>query len=180
MGLVNYKDIDFNKSINKENKTINFNGSEIQIVNYLSSNDKNDLISITLQKSFDGITFNNYKLNMYFDLHLVYLFTNIVFSKDDMKDEEELFDTLYRSGLINLIKDAIPKKEIETLWQNVLLNKSALENYYNSFAYFISNTIEDLEEKVNHAIEIIKTLNIEELLKRIQSIQKNPEQIVAE
>ena len=29
MGLINYKDIDFNKSINKVNKTINFNGSEI-------------------------------------------------------------------------------------------------------------------------------------------------------
>ena len=40
MGLINYKDIDFNKSINKENKIINFNGSEIQIVNCLSDHNR--------------------------------------------------------------------------------------------------------------------------------------------
>ena len=37
MSLINYKDIDFKSTINRTNKIINFNGVEIQILNYLSS-----------------------------------------------------------------------------------------------------------------------------------------------
>lgn len=87
MGLINYKDIDFNKSINKVNKTINFNGSEIQVVNYLSAQDKYDLIMVTIQKAFEKGIYNEYKLKVYFDLHIVYMYTNIVFTAEDRADE---------------------------------------------------------------------------------------------
>ena len=107
MGLINYKDIDFNKSIDKENKIINFNGSEIQILPYLSITDKYDLIMATIKKSYEEGIYNPIKLKMYFNLHLVYMYTNIIFDAEDKAKVEELYDTLSNSGLITLILENI-------------------------------------------------------------------------
>ena len=184
MGLINFKDIDFKKSINNENKIINFNGTEIQILNYLPIHDKNDLIIISLQKSFENNIYNYHKLKMYFELHLIYLYTNIVFDADSRADEEGLYDNLKKSGLLDLVINEISKDERCQLWEDVLNVKYDMEKYNNSFVAFISNSIDDLGDKVTKGIEMIKSLNIEETLKKnpqiLQLLQTNLNAATAE
>ena len=180
MSLINYKDIDFKKSITNNNTIIDFNGNEIQVLNYLPIHEKNDLIVITLQKSFENNIYNYSKLKMYFNLHLFYLYTNIIFNSEDKNDEEDLYDTLKRSGLLDLVIDAIPENDRFELWEDIMNVKCDMEKYHSSFAYFAADLVEDLGEKVKEGIEMIKTLNIEDTLKKIQSIKKEPEQIIAE
>ena len=169
MSLINYKDIDCKKSIDKNNKIINFNGSEIQIVNYLSANDKYDLIMITLQKAFEKGIYNEYKLKVYFDLHLIYMYTNIVFTAEDRADEVGLYDTLMNSGLIKLVKEQIEDSEIEELWSLLKISENKIIDYKGNFFSFLMDFIEELPEKAKEAIETIKQLD-PELIKTFTSM----------
>ena len=164
MGLINYKDIDFNKSISKENKIINFNGSEIQIVNYLSANDKYDLIMITLQKAFEKGIYNEYKLKVYFDLHLIYMYTNIVFTAEDRADEVGLYDTLNRSGLLQMVKEQIGEEELNSLWSDMKIVEAKLYDYKGSLLTFLTEAIENLPQKAEKAMETLNQMD-PELLK---------------
>ena len=168
MGLINYNEIDFKQSINKENKVINFNGSEIQVVNYLSIKDKYDLIMITLQKSFEDGYYHETKLKMFFDLHIVYMYTNLFFSAEDRADEIGLYDILNKSGLINIIKECIGKEEIENLWKELKTNEEKIYNYKSSLLAFILNAIENLPNKASQALDLLKEIK-PEVLKSILS-----------
>ena len=163
MGLVNYKDIDFKKSINKELKTFEFNGTEIGVVPYLSINDKYDLVMITLQKSLEKGIYNHVKLDMYFDLHLVYMYTDILFDNDDRADEAELYDTLKRSGLLDKVIAQIDEKEIETLYSYIYEMEETIMKYRNTFGTVISNFIEQLPENMETAKDIIESIDSEKM-----------------
>ena len=163
MGLINYKDIDFNKSINKENKIIEFNGNEIQVVNYLSIQDKYDFIMTTLKKSFDDGIYNEIRLRTYFDLHLVYVYTNIFFEVGERAAEGELYDIFKSSGLIDAVKEAIPQEEIDELWSMVRTMESKMTNYKGSLISLLSDLIEKLPEKAEKALTIVKEIDPEVL-----------------
>lgn len=155
MSLINYKDIDFNKSIDKKNKIIHFNGSEIEIVNYLSANDKYDLIMITLQKSLDKNIYNPFKIDMYFDLNVVYLYTNIVFDAEVRADEASLYDTLKSSGLIDAVKAAIDEDELTVLKEYIYTLTKIITHYRNTFGAVVGGFIEQLPQNMEKAKEII-------------------------
>jgi hypothetical protein len=164
MALINYKDIDFKKSIDKELKTFDFNGSEIAVVPYLSINDKYDLIMVALQKSFEKGIYNNIKLDMYFDLGIVYMYTNIQFDSDDRADEAELYDTLKRSGLMEKIFEQIDEKEIENLYAYLFEVKEELLDYKGSLISFLGDLIDTLPQRAESALGMLKNMD-PELLK---------------
>lgn len=159
MSLINFKDIDSNKSINKTNKTINFNGSEIQIINYLSANDKYDLIMITLQKALDRNIYNPFKIDLFFDLNVVYLYTNIIFDTDDREDEFALYDNLKQSGLIDAIKAEIPTEELDYLKSCIWQLTDIIIKYRNTFGSVFSNFIEQLPQNMEKAKDIVENID---------------------
>lgn len=161
MSLINYKDIDCNKSIDKTNKVINFNGHEIEIVNYLSTNDKYDLIMITLQKAFEKNIYNSFKMDIYFDLNVVYLYTNLVFDSEDREDESQLYDTLKRSGLIDAIKAEIPEEELNYLKSCVLRMSDTIIKYRNTFGAVLGSIVEQLPENMEKAKEFVQEFDSE-------------------
>lgn len=171
MALINYKDIDFKQSINKENKIINFNGSEIQIVSYLSINDKYDLIMATLQKSFENGVYNPLKLDMYFNLNIVYLYTNILIDTEDRADEVALYDTLKNSGLIDLIISNIPTDELEELMNYILKLQKDVTKAHNTFARVFEGFIESFPQKIEKMVETLNELNPEKIQALINSIK---------
>lgn len=156
MALINFNEIDFNKSIQNENTVINFNDSEIEIVKYLSTNDKYDLIMITLQKAFEKNIYNPFKMDTYFDLNVMYLYTNIVFSNEDRADESKLYDIMKQSGLIDAVKAVIPAEELDYLKKCIYLLSETIIKYRNTFGSVVGSLIEQLPENMEMAKEIIK------------------------
>ena len=161
MELINYVDINCDELIDKTNTTITFNGHEIQIVNYLSTDDKYDLIMITLQKAFEKNIYNPFKMDIYFDLNVIYLYTNIVFSTDDRIDEGALYDTLKRSGLIDAVKEKIPAEELAYLKDCVIKLSETIIKYRNTFGAVVGGFIEMLPDNMEKAKEIIGSFDPE-------------------
>lgn len=128
----------------EEIKEIDFEGNKIEVKQYLPITDKIDLIDITLQKSKEERLYNPIKVNMYFHLHLIYLYTNISFTEKQREDEEKLYDVLDSNGLIDAVVAAIPENEYTDL-----LNKTAekIDNelkYNTTTAALVSKIIDEL------------------------------------
>lgn len=179
MGLINCKDIDFNKSIDKELKTFEFNGTEIAVVPYLSINDKYDLVMVTLQKAYEKGIYNLVKLDMYFNLHLVYMYTNLLVETEERKDEPALYDIFVRSGFLSKVKENIPKQEIDELYAYIEKMQALIMKYKNTFGTVLEAFLEQLPENMEKAKNIIESFD-ENKIKNLLSVLNNGSEILGE
>ena len=109
MGKVSYANMKL--KVKNNVKTFKFQDNDIEVIQYLSSEDKYSLINITLQKSLEDGFYNPLKLDVYFHLHLVYMYTDISFTEKQKEDEFKIFDTLKNNGFIDLMLENIPEDE---------------------------------------------------------------------
>lgn len=144
---------------NKEITTFCFNDNNIEVVKHLSFSDKNDLITITLQKSFEDGIYNPLKLDMYFHLNLVYLMTNLTFTEKQREDEEKLYDTLKNSGLLEEFLKVVDLTEYNELYAFLQDTLEERTQYNNSFAGLLSKVINDLPKNANAAMEIVNNFD---------------------
>lgn len=143
----------------EEIKEIDFNGTKIEINQYLPIRDKIDLIDITLQKAKENNIYNPIKVNMYFHLHLVYLYTNISFTDKQREDEEKLFDALESNGLINAVVAAIPENEYTELLNQVTEKIDTEMKFSTTISGIISQIINELPASTERAAEIMKNFD---------------------
>ena len=157
---MNYKDL--NLHINNDTYFIEVQGKKINIKKYLPINDKKDLVEITLQKAeqADG-TYNEILIDMYFNLHLVYLYTDIVFTDEDREDEMKLYDELESSGLLERILDKIPDEEYNTLMDYLKAMRKEISSYKHSAAAMVQKLIVDLPKNAEAAAKIVQNFNPE-------------------
>ena len=140
----------------EEVKEIDFNGNKIEINQYLSIGDKIDLIDITLQKAREEKIYNPIKVDMFFHLHLIYLYTNLTFTEKQREDEYKLYDVLESNGLIDAVMAAIPEKEYNELLKLTNDRLDIEMKYSTTVAGIISQLIESLPRATQKAADILK------------------------
>lgn len=150
------------KDIEKEDKTFDFMGEEIKVLSYLPIEKKYDLIMITCQKALEDDIYNPLKLDMYFHLHLVYMYTNISFTDKQKEDEMKIYDTLKDSGLLDKILDVIEASEYDELYSYIeeisKLKTESKSNIMNAFKLMF----QDLPNNAEEAANIVKEFNPED------------------
>lgn len=151
--IINFKDLKIEPS-NKYH-IFEWNGKEIHVLDNISSNDKYDLIMITLQKSFEDGYYNPMKLDIYFHLNLIYVFTNIVFDDEDKEDEFNLYDKLIESNFMdNFLKTMT--EEVYTELLNTLQEVVNVKTHYNATtASIVKKLIDDLPANAEAAQQIV-------------------------
>lgn len=160
MAKVSYTNLKL--KVNKDVKEVTFNDSKIDVLQYLPMDEKYDLIMITLQKAKVNNIYNPVKLEMYFNLNIIYSYTNISFTEKQREDESKLYDALQSSGLLNKIISAIPQEEYDelNLFIDTLIEKT--ESNDKSFAAKLYDFMEELPEKMAEAAKIAETFNPEQ------------------
>ena len=102
-------------------KTFDFCGQKIEVLKYLPAQDKYDLLMVTLQKSLEGNIYNDFKLDLFFELNLVYMYTNITFTEKQREDEFKLYDNLKSNGFFELFYNALDETEYNDLLDQLTL-----------------------------------------------------------
>jgi hypothetical protein len=125
---------------NEEIKTIKFNDIEIEVKQYLPTNDKLALISNVINNSHSTNYANPVLIEVMGSLEIIYAYTNINFTDKQKEDPMKLYDLLNSSGLIDAIVSAIPQVEYETVIDGISDTIEAVYAYENS-AMGILNTI---------------------------------------
>ena len=140
---------------------IEWNGNEIEVLDYLPIEDKYDLIMITLQKSLENGYYNPIKIDEFFHLHLIYMYTNINFTDKQKEDENKLYDSLKSNGLIDAFITQFDESEYNELYTWIEEVKNEITNYKNSINGIIQNIITDLPKQAEAMQNIIENFDPE-------------------
>lgn len=138
---------------------ITFNDTEIEVLQYLPINDKYDLIMITLQNAYEEGIYNPLKLDMYFHLYMIYMYTNINFTEKQKEDETKIYDTLTSNGLISEVLKYIPENEYQVLFtymQEIIDEKM---KYNTSASALLQSFINDLPTQAQAALDIVENFD---------------------
>lgn len=142
-------------------KNFDYNGKQIEILNYLPIEDKYDLIMTTLQKSREGDIYNTVKLDMYFHLHLIYLYTNLSFTDKQREDEMKIYDNLKSNHFIDDFLTEFPEEEYNELLF-LMENEIKNEQTYNlSLTSMIKTLINDLPKNAQAAMDMVNSFDKE-------------------
>ena len=142
-------------------KTITHYNNDINIKQYLTADDRYDLIEVVLQNSFENGLYNKTKLDVYFHLGLIYLYTDIEFTEEDREDEAGIYDYFMQSGLMNQIIDAIPARQYAELWKTLNETVEDKMRFSNTAAGILTKFIDDLPKNAEAAKSIVDNFDPE-------------------
>lgn len=143
------------------NKTITLNEKTIQVKSYLPISDKMDIVQITIQKADNGRYIDQLALDMFFELNLVYSYSNIEVTQEDRDDQFALYDRWTQDGTINTVISAIPDEEYNKLSEAIDETVEDLMKYRGTAAAVINSFINDLPRNAEIAKEIVDSFDPE-------------------
>lgn len=147
---------------NTDVNTFDFAGQTIEVLKYLPASDKYDLLMVTLQKSIEEGAYNEFKLNLYFELNLVYMYTNISFTEKQREDEFKLYDALASNGFFKEFFGALEESEYDELFTQLNAIKAASTAHRESAGAVLNRFIDDLPKNAEAAQKIVENFNPEE------------------
>ena len=122
------------KAVATEPRVIEFNGQQIEVKQYLPIQEKLNLIGRVLEQAHDQDNdFQNpVKCKVILTMEIIYAYTNITFTDKQKEDIAKLFDLIDGNGLVDIIFEAIPEYELNTLEDGVSETTKAYYKYKNS------------------------------------------------
>ena len=154
-----YKDLGL--KLNTDYNIAKFGNSEIKVLKYLPINDKIDLFQISLQKAEENGIYNELKLDMYFNLYLIYMYTDLEFSDEEKMNESELYDKLNCNDVILSVIGAMEESEYDSLLEYLKVMQMNNEEYKHSAAALIQSFIQDLPKNAEAAANIVDNFDKE-------------------
>jgi len=148
--------------INTDVNTFDFCGQKVEVLKYLPAQDKYDLLMITLQKSYEDGIYNDFKLNLYFSMHLVYMYTNISFTEKQREDELKLYDNLKSNGFFDKFYAALDENEYNELFDQLGDIRDALTDYNKGINAIVDRIINDLPANAEAAAKIVESFDPEQ------------------
>lgn len=157
---MNFKDLNLKTYAGVKNISV-LPGQDISVLQYLPIEEKNELIAMTFQDSNEAGFINPVKLQLYFELYTVYLYTDLVFTDEDRVDELAIYNALKSNGVIDAVIKSIPEEEWGELYTLFCDYRATKEKYGHSVAGVLNNFIENLAPNAQNAAEIINGFNPE-------------------
>lgn len=142
--------------VNDTAQTVKCGDAEIEVLQYLPVADKTDLISITVQQAMENGVIHPVRLEQYFYLNIMYLYTNFNFTDKQKEDPDKLYDMLESNGVIDAVIGTMNQEEYDGLYK-------ALEDYIEAYkvaranlASAVYKVLEDLPGTIEMAKEFLK------------------------
>lgn len=146
--------------LNTEVTTFTWNNAEVEVFKYISSKDKYDLINATIQKAKnENGDYNLLLLDIFFHLHLVYLYTNITFTEKQKEDELKLYDILKQSGLLDAVLVEIPDEEYNELYTMIAETRKDIMQNENSVIKGIKSIFTEMPKNADYAAKLVESFD---------------------
>ena len=158
MAKVSYANLKL--KVDQRVETFDFGGQSIEVKQYLPIEDKYDLIMVALQKAEEDGIYNPVKVQLYFELYMVYMYSNISFTDKQKENETKLYDTLASNGIITSILELIPDEEYNELMSYMKELIQVKTTFNNSAAGLVNQLLVTMPQNVEKAAEILNSFNI--------------------
>ena len=165
---------DLKKVIPLKIKAIKINDKSIEVKQYLSVNDKLNLITNVLKQvaaNEDKYTFvNPVQMDVFTALEIVYFYSNIGFTSEQKADAAKLYDELEKQDIINMVVAAIPQEEYQFVVSGVEETVNAYYNYRNSARGIMDDIGTDYKNLDFDATKIQEKLSNQENLTFLKNV----------
>lgn len=159
LNTINYSELGLKTS--NEVKVYPWKRTNITISKYLPIGDKYDVVMITLQKSLEDGIYNPIKLDMFFHLNLIYIYTNLIFTEEERADEEHLFDEIVSSGFLDEFLKHINKEDYDEMLKYIKDISELKMKYSNSAGGILNRFVTDLPQQAEAVQKIIDNFDKE-------------------
>ena len=146
---------DLNLKINTNYSIAQIGNKEVKVAQYLPISDKIDLIQIALQKSLENGIYNDLKLDMYFNLYIIYMYTDLEFTDEEKADEFKLYDELQSNDVILNVIGAMDEDEYNSLLNYLQTIEHSYSIYNRSTASILNTFIQDMPKNAAAAADIV-------------------------
>ena len=136
-----------------------FGGQQVEVLNYLPIEDKYDLVMVTLQKAEEDGVYNPILLDLYFHLHLVYMYTNLSFTDKQKENEPKIYDTLVSNGFFDKFFEVLDENEYRELMDYIEELKATILHYRNTAGAVLQSIIQDLPKNAQAAADIVQNFD---------------------
>lgn len=145
---------------NQDIVTVEWNGYNIEVKQYLPINEKLILIANVINSAHDGNkNFSNpIQVEVFTAIEIFNLYTNVSITEKQKEDIQKLYDLLKGSKLIDVIINAIPKEEYEFIVNGINASITAIYAYQNSVLGILDTVSKDYENLNLDASEIQKKI----------------------
>ena len=100
-------------------------------------------------------------MNMYFNLYLAYLYTDIEFTQEEKDDPARLYNILESNGIMKAIRNCIDPNELSILNEWLFDTMETKMKYDNTIASVLHSFIDDLPKNAQAAKDIVEQFNPE-------------------
>lgn len=167
---MNYTDLQL--KVNDEFNTFTFNDKEIKVYKYRGIETKYGLVDLVLKNSKDADIYNEVKIDFYFHLYLVYLYTDIDFPEEDV-NEPQLYDELKSSGFMSAFLTTMDENEYNELF-DLLQEVKEQKNIYNTSIHAVIGNIMDRigvnEEEIKNSLQNIDLSNFSQIFDAVKAL----------
>lgn len=145
--------------VNTDVNTFQFgeNKAVIEVFKYLPIEDKNDLIHIALQNAEENGIYNDVLVEMYFNLYIVYFYTNLNFTDKQKEDPAKLYDQMESNGLITQVIAHMDEDEYANLLTYLETIRDETLTYKNTAGAVLQTIVQDLPRNAAAAAEIVNS-----------------------
>lgn len=156
MSKISYSKLALDK--NTESKVIKINEQEVEVLSYVPTLEKKELIEASVMKSMEGSFVNPVLLDAYFHMFLVLSYTNIYLTPAQSEKMLEVYDSLERNEVVNLVINSIPEVEYNALKDSLNVYVEKVEKYKSSLVGIVQTLTDNLVE----AESVLEGFNLEE------------------
>lgn len=150
--------------IEEETQTINFNGNDIAVKQYLPIEKKIRLISDVISQSFNanlnGIDLT--LLEIYSVIEIVKAYTDVEVEIEEKTDIYSIYDALELSGLYECILEVIPEEEYVYVYDTIEAAANQENEYRKSIVGLLDGTARDYSDTKFNIEELVKALDRKE------------------
>ena len=119
--------------------TFDLDGNEITVIQYLSIDEKTNLISDVLNAVLDGTGYYNpVRLEVWFNIMVIKYYTNISITDKQMEDITKVYDLLSMNNVFEAVIAHIPAEEYEAIFNAVEECAQNVVNFNTSLLGMVS------------------------------------------
>ena len=128
----------------------------ISVVQYLPLEKKLTVMQNIIEQAGNNEEgfYNIVKLSVFYTIEMLHAYTNISFTEKQLEDPQKLYDIIVLNNIWETVKDSIPEKERDYIWDNTCALAREITEYNHS-ALGILKLISDDYENLNFDVQEI-------------------------
>lgn len=128
----------------------------ISVVQYLPLEKKLTVMQNIIEQAGNNEEgfYNIVKLSVFYTIEMLRVYTNISFTEKQLEDPQKLYDIIVLNNIWETVKDSIPEKERDSIWDNTCALAREITEYNHS-ALGILKLMSDDYENLNFDVQEI-------------------------